>query len=71
MPEKHELKIGGIVAKATLVDIVEKSNDPFYADGCFGWVLDNVKPVKFAPVIGKLVSLIRRGRLNRHNLAPG
>lgn len=53
-PGKKDFQTGGIVAKANLVDIVKKSKDPFYAKGCFGWVLEDVEPVDFVPVNGRL-----------------
>lgn len=53
-PAKADFLKGGIVARANLVDIVEKSRDPWFVKGCFGWVLEDLEPVDFFPVNGKL-----------------
>lgn len=44
---------GGIVGKASLVDIVEKHPSRFFV-GPFGWVLENAKPVRFYETKGRL-----------------
>lgn len=53
MPNIERLPRGGIVGKASLVDIVEKHSSSFFV-GPFGWVLENAKPVRFYEAKGKL-----------------
>ncbi len=44
---------GGIIGQADLVEIVTKSKDLFF-EGPYGWVFENIKPLKFYPCKGKL-----------------
>lgn len=53
MPSIEQLPRGGIVGKASLVDIVEKDSSKFFV-GPYGWVLENAKPVRFYKATGKL-----------------
>ncbi len=55
MPEKKQLQAGGIVARCNLVDIVTECDDEHYfVDGLYAWVLEEVEPVPFYPINGKL-----------------
>jgi hypothetical protein len=49
----RELPLGGIVGIADLIDIVERSDDPFFV-GPFGWVLANTRPLPFRAMPGQL-----------------
>lgn len=44
---------GGIIGRATIVDCVDQSDDPFFV-GPFGFVLENARPVEFRPCRGQL-----------------
>lgn len=57
MPARHELQTGGIVGICNLSHIFEPDtcdDTDFYADGCYGWKLDDVRPVPFIPQKGRL-----------------
>lgn len=47
------LDYGGIVGTVDLVDCVTRSKSIWF-DGPYGWVLENPKPLPFAPVRGRL-----------------
>jgi len=53
MPPDHRLKVGGIVGRAVIVDVVERSLSPWFV-GPYGLVLDNMRPVKFTECNGRL-----------------
>ena len=48
-----ELPLGGIVGKAKLVDVLEKSNSHWFS-GKYGLVLRDAKPLPFIPCKGQL-----------------
>ncbi|PCI53899.1 MAG: hypothetical protein COB36_11720, partial [Alphaproteobacteria bacterium] len=48
-----ELRTGGIIGQATLVDCVDKSDSPWFF-GRYGFVLENVKALPFRPCKGQL-----------------
>jgi len=50
--KKHH-QFGGIIGKATLVDVITESEDPYFC-GPFGFVLENIEPIEFIPCKGKL-----------------
>lgn len=49
----NELKVGGIVGFATIVDVVTESKSEWF-QGPYGFVLENPKPIEFVPYKGKL-----------------
>ena len=53
VPEPEELRRGGIVGTAEIVDCVCRSNSPWFF-GRWGFVLRNVQAVPFIPVKGAL-----------------
>lgn len=53
VPLASELRRGGIVGTAEIVDCVEASASPWFF-GRYGFVLRNVQPVDFIPVKGAL-----------------
>lgn len=60
----NDARHGGIVAVATVKDIVTESDSPWFT-GPYGWVLDNVRPVDFIPVRGALGLFPWRDRIER------
>lgn len=54
-PFGHELEMraGGIVGVADLVDIVEHHPSPWF-EGPFGWVFANARPLPFLPHVGQV-----------------
>ena len=52
LPGIDELQRGGIVATATIADCVYTSDSPWFF-GNFGFVLQDVRPVPFIPVMGE------------------
>jgi len=46
-------KTGGIIAKATLVDVVTESSSPWFV-GRYGFVLENIERIPFRPCKGQL-----------------
>jgi len=49
----RDLALGGIVGVADLVDIVDRSDDPYFV-GPFGWVLANARALPFHALRGRL-----------------
>jgi hypothetical protein len=49
----RDLPLGGIVGIVDLVDIVRRSNDPFF-HGPWGWVLVGARALPFRPLSGRL-----------------
>ncbi len=45
--------MGGIIGIAEIVDCVDNSDSEWFF-GPFGFVLDNIKPIDFIPIKGKL-----------------
>lgn len=60
----NDARHGGIVAVATVTDIVTESDSPWFT-GPYGWVLENVRPVDFIPVRGALGLFPWRDRIER------
>lgn len=59
VPHPQDLKRGGIIGRAELVDCVTRSNSPWFARepsgrGSYGFVLANVEPLPFVPCAGRL-----------------
>lgn len=52
-PKPHELLRGGIIGTVEIVDVVRKSDSPWFS-GSVGLVLANPKPVAFIPSTGAL-----------------
>lgn len=52
-PAFDDLQRGGIVGRATVVDCITASKDPWFF-GPFGLVLDKVEPLPFVPFKGAL-----------------
>jgi len=52
-PVREDILLGGIVGRADLVDVVEKSRSKWFG-GPLGWVLKNAKPLPFYPLKGQL-----------------
>lgn len=52
-PKPHELERGGIIGTVEVVDVVRKSQSPWFF-GTVGLVLANPKPIDFIPVTGAL-----------------
>jgi hypothetical protein len=56
---RHDIRIprdlprGGIVGLVDLVDIVRRSDDPYFT-GPLGWVFANARVLPFRPVVGRL-----------------
>lgn len=53
MPEIDEFEMGGIVGSAEIIDCVTQYNSQWFF-GPYGFVLKNVRTVKFVPLRGKL-----------------
>lgn len=53
LPEMDQIKFGGIIGKANLVDCVTKSNSPWYEVGKTGWVLQDQRTIDFIPFRGQ------------------
>jgi hypothetical protein len=53
IPGYNDLKRGGIVGQANLVDCVSASDSPWFC-GEFGFVLQQAKPLPFQPLNGAL-----------------
>jgi len=53
IPHPSDLKRGGIIGKARLVDCISASNDPWFM-GPYGHVLEDVEPLPFQPLKGAL-----------------
>lgn len=53
IPAAHELRRGGIVGVATIVDIVKDHKSPWFF-GPIGLVIADARPVKFVPAAGAL-----------------
>jgi hypothetical protein len=53
MPEPHEFACGGIVGMAEIVDCVTQHDSPWFF-GPYGFVLENARPLQFAPLRGSL-----------------
>lgn len=53
VPLMTDLKRGGIIGVAEIVDCVEESASPWFF-GRYGFVLQNARPVEFIPVRGAL-----------------
>jgi hypothetical protein len=49
----RDLSLGGVVGVVDLVDIVRKSDDPYFT-GPLGWVLANARALPFRPMPGRL-----------------
>lgn len=57
LPAWDQLPRGGIVGVATLVDVVDDSDSPWFTgrvDGGCGWVLRDARPLPFYPCAGAL-----------------
>lgn len=52
-PWPHEILRGGIIGTAEIVDVVRKSESPWFF-GTIGLVLANARPVEFIPATGAL-----------------
>ena len=52
-PRFEEMKRGGIIGQATIVDCVTEHDSPYFF-GPYGFVLEDAKPLPFQPVLGKL-----------------
>lgn len=53
LPPIKDLQTGGIVAVAKVVDVVQRSYDPYFF-GPHGFVLSGAEPVRFHPLRGQL-----------------
>jgi hypothetical protein len=53
LPPAMSLPMGGIVGKATLVDVVREHDSPWFF-GPYGFVMQNVEPSPFRAVNGQL-----------------
>jgi ASCH domain len=53
LPDERSLERGGIVGAVTIVDCVERSDDPFFF-GPFGFVLEDARPIALVPCRGML-----------------
>ena len=51
VPNIEQLKTGGIVGKATIIDCVTESKSPWF-QGPYGFIISNPKPIKFTKVRG-------------------
>jgi hypothetical protein len=49
----RDLPLGGVVGVVDLVDIIERSDDPYFT-GPLGWVFANARVLPFRPVVGRL-----------------
>jgi hypothetical protein len=49
----RDLPLGGIVGVVDLVDIVRRSDDPYFT-GPLGWVFANARMLPFRPLPGRL-----------------
>jgi ASCH domain-containing protein len=49
----RDVPCGGIVGRVELVDIVERSNDPYFC-GPFGWILRDPETLPFRAMPGRL-----------------
>lgn len=52
LPERERFLRGGIIGRATLVDIVKHSRSIWFYPGAHGYVLENAEPLPFYPVNG-------------------
>ena len=52
-PARLDIRRGGIIATADLSDCVTQHDSPWFF-GRYGFVLENVRPIDFIPVKGKL-----------------
>jgi hypothetical protein len=52
-PSIAEFKIGGIVGSVEIVDCVTTSNS-YWFEGKYGFILQNARPTRFRPMLGKL-----------------
>jgi hypothetical protein len=50
----RDLKIGGIVGMADVVDCVDSHRSKWFIEGNFGWVLANQRMLEFRPCKGAL-----------------
>ncbi len=53
LPDRENLKFGGIIGVAKLVDCVTDSDSPWFI-GEYGFVLENAKSLPFMPIKGAL-----------------
>lgn len=51
--EVDQLQFGAIIGRVELVDIVSRSNDPYF-QGPYGWVFENPEPLEPIPLGGKM-----------------
>lgn len=50
---EKDFLLGGIVGKATIVDVIQKSDSPWFI-GKYGFLLKNMHKIPFIPMAGKL-----------------
>ncbi len=59
LPLPAQFPLGGIIGKARLVNVVQ-AHESLWFTGPYGWVLEDVEPVPFEPMPGRL-GLFRAG----------
>lgn len=53
VPSDEELACGGIIGKVSVVDVVDRSQSPWF-EGPYGFVLDGASPLPFRRCNGRL-----------------
>ncbi len=53
LPGRNSMKRGGIIGRAELVDVIYESDDLWFS-GPMGFVLRDIRRVRFTPVRGQL-----------------
>jgi hypothetical protein len=54
LPSYSEIPMGGIVGKATVIDIVKDYESPWRNDARYGLILRDAEPLPFRPCVGQL-----------------
>jgi hypothetical protein len=53
LPREDEFAAGGFIGSGELIDVAEQCDSPWFAPGCYGWMLRNPRPMEFLPYRGR------------------